>query len=309
MVPDKDMKMTDVVLGYSSLDNYLTADKLYFGAVCGRFANRIANGRFTLDGVLYDKLAVNNGPNHLHGGIKGFDSVVWDMQQVNSQAVELRYISNDGEEGFPGTLETVLTYRLTDDNELVISYKATTDKPTVLNLSNHTYFNLSGAGDPSIYDHQLQINADYYLPTDKTNIPFGPPEEVINTPMDFTVPFAIGERIDDNFEQLVVGAGYDHTYIIDKIPDEWGLAARCSSPKTGILMEVITTQPGVQLYTGNWLTGNDIGKSGHRYPRRSAVCFETQHYPDSPNKPDYPSCVLRPGEVFENSTVYKFSLT
>jgi aldose 1-epimerase len=196
---------------------------------------------------------------------------------------------------------------LTDDNELVITYKAKTDKPTVLNLTNHSYFNLSGAGDPSIYDHQLMINADYYLPTDDTSIPFGTPEKVENTPMDFRAPHAIGERIEDNFEQLIFGAGYDHTYIINKKPDELGFAVRCSSPKTGIVMDVFTTQPGVQMYTGNWLSGNYPGKFGHNYPRRSAVCFETQHYPDSPNKPDYPSCVLRPGEVFTNKTVYKFS--
>ena len=308
MVPGKDGKMTDVVTGYRSLDDYFVSERSYIGAVCGRYGNRIAKGRFTLDGVLYDQLPVNNGPNHLHGGIKGFDSMVWDMQQKDSQTVKLTYVSMDGEEGYPGTLATVVTYFLTDDNEVVITYEAKTDKPTVLNLTNHSYFNLSGAGDPSIYDHQLMINADYYLPTDDTSIPFGPPEKVENTPMDFRTPYAIGERIDDNFEQLVFGAGYDHTYIINKKPDELGFTARCSSPKTGIVMDVFTTQPGVQLYTGNWLSGNYPGKFGHCYPRRSAVCFETQHYPDSPNKPDYPSCVLRPGEIFNNQTVYKFSI-
>lgn len=309
MVPDKDGKMTDVVLGYSSLDDYISKEKFYYGAVCGRYANRIANGRFTLDGVLYDQLAVNNGPNHLHGGIKGFDAVAWDMLQKDNQTVELTYISEDGEEGFPGKIATIITYSLTDDNELVIDYKAMSTQPTVLNLTNHSYFNLSGAGDTSVYDHQLMINADYYLPTDATSIPFGLPAVVENTPMDFRTPYPIGERIDDNFEQLIFGAGYDHTYIINRKHNGMNLAARCSSPKTGIVMDVLTTQPGVQLYTGNWLTGNHPGKSGNSYPRRSAVCFETQHYPDSPNKPEYPSCVLRPGEMFKQQTVYKFSLT
>ena len=309
MVPDKDMKMTDVVLGYRSLDDYINAEKVYLGAVCGRYANRIAKGRFVLDGVVFDQLAVNNGPNHLHGGIKGFDSMVWDMQQINNQEVMLKYTSVDGEEGYPGMLETVVTYILSDDNELIINYEAKTDKPTVLNLSNHSYFNLSGAGDPSIGDHLLTINADYYLPTDDTAIPFGLPEKVEHTPMDFRMPHAIGERIDDNFEQLIFGAGYDHTFIINKEAEKLGFAARCCSPKSGIVMDVFTTQPGVQLYTGNWLSGNDPGKSGNTYPRRSAVCFETQHYPDAPNKPDYPTCVLRPEEVFIHKTVYKFSLT
>jgi len=309
MVPDKDMKMTDVVLGYNTIDDYLTAEKLYFGAVCGRYANRIANGQFVLDGITYDQLQVNNGPNHLHGGTKGFDTVVWDIQQKDCQTVEMRYTSADGEEGYPGTLETVVSYCLTDDNEVVITYEAKTDKPTVLNLTNHSYFNLSGAGNPSIDHHLLMINADDYLPTDATAIPFGQPEKVAFTPMDFRTPHAIGERINDNFEQLMFGAGYDHTYIINKKPGALGFAVRCSSPETGIVMDIFTTQPGVQLYTGNWLSGNDQGKSGHNYPRRSAVCFETQHYPDSPNKPDYPTCVLRPGEVFTHKTVYKFSFT
>ena len=307
MVPDRNGKMTDVVTGYCSLEDYFTSEKSYLGAICGRYGNRIAQGRFTLDDVVYDKLAVNNGPNHLHGGAKGFDAVVWDMNQKDNQTVELTYVAADGEEGYPGTLTTTIIYCLTDDDELIITYRAETDKPTVLNLTNHTYFNLSGSGDSSIYDHQVTINADYYLPTDDTSIPFGPPEKVENTPMDFRTPHAIGERIGDKFEQLIFGNGYDHTYIINKQPGELVFAVRCLSPKTGIVMDVFTTEPGVQMYTGNWLSGDYPGKYGHRYPQRSAVCFETQHYPDSPNKPDYPTTVLRPGEEFTSQTVYKFS--
>jgi len=307
MVPDKNGTMTDVVAGYGTLEDYATADGAYLGAVCGRYGNRIAKGRFVLDGVVYDQLVVNNGPNHLHGGTKGFDSVVWDIKQQDDQTVILTYTSADGEEGYPGTLAVTLSYFLSDDNELRITYLAETDKPTVLNLTNHSYFNLSGAGDPSIHDHIVTINADYFLPTDATSIPFGPPEKVENTPMDFRTPHAIGERINDSFEQLIFGSGYDHTFIINNKPHEIGFAVRCVSPKTGIVMEVFTTEPGVQMYTGNWLSGNHPGKHGHRYPRQSAICFETQHFPDSPNKPDYPTTVLRPGEKFISTTEYKFS--
>jgi len=308
MVPDKNGKLIDVVTGHQTIDDYITSQEPYFGAVCGRYGNRIAKGRFMLDGTVYDKLAINNGPNSLHGGIKGFNAVVWDITQPESQTVELTYLSKDGEEGFPGTLKTVVTYHLTDDNEVVISYQATTDKPTVLNLTNHSYFNLSGAGDPYIGDHLLEINADSYLPTDNTAIPYGPKEKVEGTPMDFRTPFELGARINDNFEQLIFGKGYDHTYVLNKEGNELSFCARCSSPKTGIVMETYTTEPGVQLYTGNWMTGNFEGKNGQRYPERSAVCLETQHFPDSPNKPEYPSTVLRPGEIFQSKTIYAFSV-
>jgi aldose 1-epimerase len=309
MVPDRNGKLTDVVTGHNSIDEYLTSEEPYFGAICGRYGNRIAKGKFTLDNVVYDQLAINNGPNNLHGGIKGFNAVVWDLNQIDNQTVELTYTSKDGEEGFPGNLKTIVTYSLTDNNEVVISYQATTDKPTVLNLTNHSYFNLSGQGDPSIYDHLLIINADYYLPTDETAIPYGPKEKVEGTPMDFRTPHEVGERIDEDFEALNFGKGYDHTYILNKTnANEMSLCARCVSPKTGIVMECFTTEPGVQLYTGNWMTGNFIGKNGQRYPARAALCLETQHYPDSPNKPEYPTTVLRPGETFESKTVYKFSV-
>lgn len=308
MVPDRDGRLTDVVTGHNSIEEYLTSEEPYFGAICGRYGNRIAKGRFTLDGVTYDQLPINNGPNCLHGGIKGFNSVVWDMKQLDGQTVELRYTSEDGEEGFPGELKTVVTYHLSDENEVEIRYRAETSKPTVLNLTNHSYFNLSGAGDPYVGDHLLTINADYYLPTDETAIPYGPKEAVEGTPMDFCTPHTVGERINEPFEQLKFGKGYDHTYILNKEKaDDYAFCARCSSPKTGIVMEVYTSQPGVQLYTGNWMTGNFVGKNGQRYPERAALCLETQHFPDSPNKPEYPSTVLRPGEVFESRTTYKFS--
>ena len=309
MVPDREGKLVDVVTGHNSIDEYLTSEEPYFGAICGRYGNRIAKGKFILDGVVYDQLAINNGPNNLHGGIKGFNAVVWAWNQLDTQTIELTYTSKDGEEGFPGTLETKVTYQLTDDNEVMITYQATTNKPTVLNLTNHSYFNLSGQGDPSVYDHLLTINADYYLPTDETAIPYGPKEKVEGTPMDFRTPHEVGERIDEDFEALNFGKGYDHTYILNKEnTNEMSLCARCISPKTGIVMECFTTEPGVQLYTGNWMTGNFIGKNGQRYPVRAALCLETQHYPDSPNKPEYPSTVLRPGETFNSKTVYKFSV-
>lgn len=306
MVPDRNGKLTDVVTGHNSIEEYLTSEEPYFGAICGRYGNRIAKGEFTLDGTTYH-LAINNGPNSLHGGIKGFNSVVWEAEQKDPQTIELNYISADGEEGFPGELKTTVTYHLTDENEVVISYRAVTDRPTVLNLTNHSYFNLSGAGDPYIGDHVLTINADYYLPTDNTAIPYGPAEKVEGTPMDFSTPHEVGERINDDFEQLIFGKGYDHTYVLNKEGNELSHCARCSSPKTGIVMEVFTTQPGVQLYTGNWMTGNFVGKNGQRYPERAALCLETQHFPDSPNQPEYPSTVLRPGEAFLSTTIYKFS--
>lgn len=309
MVPDNKGTFTDVVLGHSSIEEYLTSEEPYFGAVCGRTANRIADGRFTLEGIEY-KLAVNNGPNSLHGGIKGFNAVVWEVKKVNANSIELFYLSSDGEEGFPGNLSVTVTYTLTEDNALEICYRATTDKTTILNLTNHSYFNLSGEGDPYVGDHLLMINADNYLPTDSTAIPYGDAASVKGTPMDFTEQCAIGERINDDFQQLLFGKGYDHTYILNKpdAVDDYTFAGICESPKTGIRMEIYTTEPGMQLYTGNWMTGNFTAKNGHRYPERSAVCFETQHYPDSINKPDYPPVILRPEELFESKTTYKFSV-
>ncbi len=305
-VPDKNGRLTDVVLGHSSIEEYLKSQEPYFGAICGRTGNRIAKGKFTLDGKEYS-LAINNGPNNLHGGLKGFNAVVWTACQVDEQTIELTYLSKDGEEGFPGNLTTKVTYQLTDENAVDICYEATTDQATILNLTNHSYFNLSGAGDPYIGDHLLQINADTYLPTDETAIPYGRPEKVENTPMDFREFHEIGARINDNFQQLIFGKGYDHTYVLNKKENELSFCAKAVSPKTGIVMETYTTEPGVQLYTGNWMTGEFKAKEDKNYPMRSAFCLETQHYPDSINKPEYPSVILRPGEVFRSQTIYKFT--
>jgi aldose 1-epimerase len=305
-VLDRDGKLTDVVLGHNNLEEYLKSEEPYFGAVCGRTGNRIAKGKFTLDAVTY-QLAVNNGPNNLHGGLKGFNAVVWDAVQADSQTLELTYLSKDGEEGYPGNLTVKIIYRLTDDNVFEIDYEATTDKTTILNLTNHSYYNLSGEGDASINDQMLVMHASAYLPTDSTAIPYGKPEPVKGTPFDFTVGHTIGECIEADFEQLHFGKGYDHTFVLDKEDGQCALAVDCYSPKTGIRMEISTTEPGVQVYTGNWMTGNFGGKHGHRYPARSAVCFETQHFPDSINKPEYPSVVLRPEEVFRSRTIHKFT--
>ncbi|OAV66805.1 Aldose 1-epimerase precursor [Bacteroidales bacterium Barb6XT] len=312
MVPDRDGKLIDVVTGHQTIDDYLNSPQPYFGAVCGRYANRIAGGRFTLDGIVYDRLALNNGPNSLHGGLKGFNTVVWDIfKRIDEQTIALIHVSPDGEEGFPGTLKTCVTYHLTDNNKLVILYRAATDQPTVLNLTNHSYFNLSGVGNPTICDHLLTINADYFLPIDKTAIPYGAKAAVEGTPMDFRTPTLIGSRINDSFEQLAFGNGYDHTYIInrsDKDDNSVVPCARCYSPQTGIVMEVETTEPGVQLYTANLMRSGFTGKAGQRYPDRSAFCLETQHFPDSPNRPDYPSVILRPDEEFMSITAYGFDV-
>lgn len=306
-VPDKNGKLVDVVLGHNNLTEYLNSEEPYFGAVCGRTGNRIAKGKFTLDGVTY-QLAINNGPNNLHGGLKGFNAVVWDAKQIDAQTVELKYLSRDGEEGFPGNLSVKMIYKLTDENAFEIEYEATTDKATILNLTNHSYFNLSGEGDSSVHDHSLIMHASTYLPTDDTAIPYGKPEPVKGTPFDFTTAHLIGERIDEDFEQLHFGKGYDHTFVLDKKDGEFALAVECCSPKTGIELKVYTTEPGVQVYTGNWMSGNFEGKHGHRYPARAAVCFETQHFPDAVNKPEYPSVVLRPEDTFKSKTVFAFSV-
>lgn len=308
MVPDREGKLVDVVLGHANIDDYLNSGEPTFGATCGRYANRIAKGKFQLDGETYDKLAINNGPNSLHGGLRGFHFRVWDIKQIDKQSVVMTYTSADGEEGYPGELKASVTMRLTDENEVVLDYEATTTRPTVVNLTNHSYFNLSGEGDRYIGDHLLMINADHYLPTDETAIPFGPLEPVAGTPMDFRQPHTIGERINEPFQQLVYGKGYDHCYALNKEGKELSLAAICHSPKTGIRMETLTTEPGVQLYTANWLNDSIIGKNNHPYPERCSFCLETQHFPDSPNKPEYPSTVLRPGETFKSQTIYRFSV-
>lgn len=309
LVPDRDGNMVDVVTGHDSIEAILKTDNRYYGVVCGRYANRIARGRFEIDGNVYDKLAINNGPNNLHGGVNGFNAKVWDAEQVDAATLVLRYTSPDGEEGFPGNLATTVTYRLTEENSVEIYYEATTDKDTVVNLTNHAFFNLSGVGKSTVDDHILTINASHYLPTDNTAIPYGEPAPVAGTPMSFVTPHTIGERIDEPFEQLIFGHGYDHCYVLDKGDGTYGEGARCISPRTGITLTVLTTEPGIQLYTANWLKGEEISKHGKLYHARTAFCLETQHYPDSPNRPQYPTTLLRAGETFKSHTTFAFSIS
>lgn len=304
IVKDSNGDPVDVVLGHDTLEDYINSEEQYFGAICGRYANRIAKGKFTIDGEEYS-LPINNGPNSLHGGVEGFNAKVWDVVEHSSNTLKLKYISPDGEEGYPGEVTVYVTYTV-DGDKLVIDYEASTTKSTVLNLTNHSYFNLSGAGDISIEDHIMKINSKEYLPTDDTAIPYGAPQNVAGTPFDFTTPTGIGLRIDEPIDQLIWAKGYDHTYIIDKPEHKFGFCAEVSSPKTNISMSVYSSEPGVQVYTGNWMTGNMRGKGTQKYPARSAVCFETQHYPDSPNKPEYPSTELRPGKTFRSKTEFRF---
>ncbi len=300
-VPDRDGKMADVVLGFDTLDGYL-GEHPYLGAIVGRYANRIAKGKFVLNGVEY-KLAVNNGPNHLHGGIKGFDKVLWKLEDIKAESdkafVKLSYLSADGEEGYPGNLACSVTYTLTKDDELKISYEAKTDKTTVINLTNHAYWNLAGQGNGDVLGHELMLNADKFTPVDKDLIPTGEIKPVKDSPMDFTRPMAIGSRINQ------VGMGYDHNYVLNSGGGKLDLAARVYEPNSGRVMEILTTEPGVQLYTANWLGGS--GKSGKAYKKHYAFCLETQHFPDSPNKPEFPSVVLKPDQKYSTATVHKFS--
>jgi aldose 1-epimerase len=307
-VPDKTGKFDDVVLGHDSLDGYLV-NPPYFGVIVGRYANRIGNATFTLDGVKYT-LAKNNGPNSLHGGVSGFNKQVWEAKTIKDPTgvgVTFSYTSKDGEEGYPGNLKVKVTYVLTDENQLVIDYEATTDKATPLNLSQHSYFNLAGEGSGDILGHHLTLNADRFTPVDKTLIPTGEIRSVQGTPLDFTKPTAIGARINDDYEQLVVGRGYDHNFVINRKDDSPTLAARVHEPTSGRVLEVFTTEPAVQFYSGNFLDGTITGKHGHVYKQRNGFCLETQHYPDSPNHPDFPSTILRPGATFHSQTIFKFS--
>jgi aldose 1-epimerase len=304
---DKNGKFEDVVLGYNTFQDYLFGNESYFGTTTGRYANRIANAQFSLDGVTYN-LARNNGDNHLHGGIKGFNAVVWDTKQLGDSTLELKYFSEDGEENYPGNLSVTVTYSLTDDNELKINYYATTDQKTIVNLTNHSYFNLAGEGNPSILNHELQINANYYTPTDKGLIPTGEMAKVEGTPLDFRTAKKIGERIDSDFEALKFGGGYDHNFVLNQSKAAIAKAATVYEPNSGRVLEVYTDEPGIQFYTGNFLTGREVGKSGKAYPYRSAFCLETQHFPDSPNKPEFPTTVLNPGETYTSVCIYKFSV-
>ena len=308
-VPDRNRKFDDVVLGFKDLDSYLTKNDPYMGALIGRYGNRIAKGRFTLDGVEY-KLAVNNGENHLHGGIKGFDKVVWtgrEMKMGTSPAVALTYLSKDGEEGYPGNLNVRVVYSLTNENELKIDYTATTDKDTVTNLTHHSYFNLAGEGNGDILNHLVTINANQFVPTDAGSIPTGELKNVAGTPFDFINPTAIGARINQDDEQLKFGNGYDHTWVIKGQPGTMRVAATAYEPTSGRIMQVLTTEPGVQFYTGNFLNGTLTGKSGKIYARRTGFCFETQHYPDSPNQPSFPTTTLKKGATYKSTTIYRFS--
>ena len=309
-VPDRNGKLADVVLGYDNADGYVN-DKSFFGALVGRYGNRIGHAQFALDGKTYT-LAKNNGENSLHGGIKGFNKAVWTPKIIpakDGQSLELSYLSRDGEEGFPGNLKVSVIYTLTDSNALRITYSATSDKKTVVNLTNHSYFNLAGQGSGDILGHLLIIQADKFTPVDAGLIPTGEFRDVAGTPFDFRKELAIGARIDQDEEQLKLGGGYDHNFVLQRSNDpEESLAARVLEPVSGRILEVWTTEPGVQFYTGNFLDGKTIGKGGVTYPKRSAFCLETQHFPDSPNQPKFPSVVLNPGERYHTVTTYKFSV-
>lgn len=307
MMPNKDGKMVDVVVGFKSVVDYEKSTEPYFGATIGRYGNRIAKGKFTLDGKTYN-LFKNNGQNTLHGGKKGFQYVVWDAKQPNDHTLELHYLSKDGEENFPGNLDVKVTYTLTDDNELKMDYEATTDKKTVVNLTNHAFFNLNGEGSGTILGHTVTIYGDKYTPVDSTLIPTGKIKPVAGTPFDFTKPETIGKRISDKNEQLTFGKGYDHNFVLNKTPG-MGMyhAATVKGDKSGIVMDVYTQEPGLQFYSGNFMQSKNTFKGGSKDDFRTAFAMETQHFPDSPNEPAFPSTELKPGQVYKTSSIYKFS--
>jgi aldose 1-epimerase len=312
IVPDRDGNMGDIALGYDRVEDYINAvDKPYFGAIVGRYGNRIAKGKFKIGEEEYT-LATNNGENHLHGGIIGFDKVVWDAQPIHGDGwsgVKLTYLAKDKEEGYPGNLNLTVAYRLTNDNQLKVDYRATTDKATPINVTQHTYFNLKGEGIGTILDHKLMLNAKAYTPVDETLIPTGEIAPVAGTPFDFTTAKPIGRDIGEKNQQLEFGLGYDHNYVLDKgeQADQLTLAARVSEPTTGRVLEIHTTEPGLQFYCGNFLDGRLKGKAGKPYVHRGGLCLETQHYPDSPNQSSFPSTILRPGEVYRTTTTFTFS--
>ena len=309
MVPDKNGKMANVIQGHDNIQEVISSPEPFLSTLIGRYGNRICKGQFTLDGKQYS-LAINNGPNHLHGGPTGCHARVWDAEQTDAQTLKLQYTFADGEEGFPGNLKMEVIYSFTDDNELVIDYKGTTDKPTVVNMTNHGFFSLSGIDNPTptIEKLQCQINADFFIPIDNTSIPTGEVKSVKGTPFDFTEVHEVGERIDADDEQTINGAGYDHCCVLNKQEEgELSFAARIYEPVSGRTMEVYTAEPGVQVYTDNWADGYK-GQLGATFPRRSAICFEAQHFPDTPNRPYFPSVELRPGEVYTQKTIYKFGV-
>ena len=312
LVADRDGKLGDVALGYNRVEDYMNAvDKPYFGAIVGRYGNRIANGSFSIAGETYS-LAVNNGDNHLHGGVIGFDKVVWDAKSVKGNGwtgVEMSYLAKDKEEGYPGNLKIKVTYKLTNENEIIVDYRATTDKATPVNLTQHTYFNLQGEGSGTILDHVLMLNAKKYTPVDEGLIPTGELASVAETPFDFTTAKPIGRDIGKDHQQLTYGLGYDHNWVLDKggKANSMTLAARVYEPRSGRVLEIRTTEPGIQFYCGNFLDGRLKGKSGKSYVHRGGFCLETQHYPDSPNQPTFPSTILKPGSEYKTTTVFKFS--
>lgn len=309
IVPDRSGEMADIALGYDSVEGYV-AKTPYFGAIIGRYGNRIGNAKFTLEGKEYT-LAKNDGPNNLHGGVKGFDKVIWNAKPVKEKdtvGLILTYLSKDGEEGFPGNLDVKVVYTLTNKNELKIENTATTDKTTIVNLTHHSYFNLKGHGNGDITDHVLVLNADNFTPTDNTAIPTGEIANVKGTPMDFTNPTVIGERIDNDYEQLKFAGGYDHNWVVNRKGKALQYMAKVSEPSTGRAIEVYSTAPGVQFYSGNFLDGTITGKDGKVYNHRFGLCLEPQNYPDTPNKPNFPQCTLKPGETYKHDIVYKFTV-
>jgi aldose 1-epimerase len=305
-VPDRTGKLDDIVLGFDTLDGYLK-DHPFFGAIIGRYGNRIGKAQFSLDGKVY-KLAANNGPNHLHGGTKGFDKVLWSVEPIGSNGLAFTRTSPDGEEGYPGNLRMRVTYTLSDKNELIVEYHATTDKATPVNLTQHSYFNLAGQSSGDILGHELMLNADRYTPVDDTLIPTGELAAVAGTPFDFRKPTAIGARINNDNPQLKVGKGYDHNWVLNRKGAGLELAARVHEPKTGRTLEITTTEPGIQFYAGNFLDGTLTGKGGAVYKHRTGFCLETQHYPDSPNQPKFPTTTLKPGAEYRTRTVFTFGV-
>ncbi len=306
-VPDKNGNFDDIVLGFETIGEYFNTNEIYFGSLIGRYGNRIGGGTFSIGGTVYS-LAQNNNGNALHGGIKGFNNVVWDAKQTNGQTLELTYLSPDMEEGYPGNLNAKVVYTLTDGNELKIEYNATTDKATPINLTHHSFFNLKGAGNGDVNGHIVQINANSYTPVDEGLIPTGEIAPVEGTPMDFRKPTVIGERLGDDFEQIKRGNGYDHNWVLNKSGNGLTFAAKATEPNSGRSMAVYTNEPGMQFYGGNFLDGTATGKGGKVYGFRSAFCMETQHFPDSPNKPDFPSTILNPGDEYYSVCVYKFGV-
>mgnify|MGYP000843821977 FL=1 len=309
MVPDKNGELANVVQSHDTIDGVINSPEPFLSTLIGRYGNRIAKGSFKLNGTAYP-LAINNGPNSLHGGPTGYHARVWDAEQTSKQSLTLHYLSPDGEEGFPGNLDITVIYTFTNQNELILTYSAITDKQTIINLTHHAFFSLSGVANPTatVDNNIVTINADFYTPMDEVSIPTGEIAKVEGTPMDFRTPHTVGSRINEPFQQLIYGAGYDHCYVLNK--EESGsltFAAKCVEPESGRSLEVYTTEPGVQVYTDNWATGYE-GYHGATFPARSAICFEAQHFPDSPNKGHFPSVVLNPGDTYHQVTVYKFGV-